>query len=400
MIQKKDNLVFSAPLEWLAAFALTLPTYIIFFIGKEPFMQGLAFMLYLIPLAIILMRNGIPRLSLKFWVTWLLFCSLWLIPSVINRMSDRLESDLVSIPIILYHVGIMTAVIIFFKAYFLETKLINQDRLMRSIFWVLTPMALLIFFKTVYLDFQFDKRPSPFGIHPNVNAEIIFTFLLVSLRLPGNFIKMIAIIIAVATSYLLESRGGLISCYIALIFTYGLPWIFSRINWKIFIFFLGLCSLASLLFFEEIRSIVERILMLDTKTTDVAGRYDMWKLGLSSIIDYPIQGIGYWVNPMGYSIPEYFPSWARLDHNAFVIHNAFLRIATENGVLLLMMVLIIIFLACFRLIKLGYLKDFAVIVSILFFLFFATRHLTLNLMNILLYYFLIRSLSIDKTHKK
>jgi len=78
-----------------------------------------------------------------------------------------------------------------------------------------------------------------------------------------------------------------------------------------------------------------------------------------------------------------------------VIHNAFIRIATENGLLLLMMALIIIFLACFRLIKLKNFKDLALVVSILFFLFFATRHLTLNLMNILLYYVLIRSLSID-----
>jgi O-antigen ligase len=135
--------------------------------------------------------------------------------------------------------------------------------------------------------------------------------------------------------------------------------------------------------------------MLDVRTKDIAGRGQVWRLAMNSIIDNPFQGIGFWVNPMGYSIPENFSIWHRLDSPELVIHNAFIRIATENGLLLLMMALIIIFLACFRLIKLKNFKDLALVVSILFFLFFATRHLTLNLMNILLYYVLIRSLSID-----
>ena len=395
MILKKDNPIFHAPLEWIVALALTVPTYIIFFIGKEPLMQGLAFMLYLIPITIVLVRNGMPRFSIKFWVTWLLFCALWVTPSVINSMSARLESDLVSLPILFYHVVIMTAIIIFFKAYCDKTKSINQDLLLSSIFWVLVPMVLLIFLKTIYLDFQSDRRPFPFGIHPNVNAEIIFTFLLVSLRISGNCTKLIAITIAVITCYLLESRGGLISCYIALIMTYVLPWILSRINWKVSILFLGPCLLVGFLFFNEIVSLVESFLMLDIRTKDIAGRGQVWQVAMNSIIEHPFQGIGFWVNPMGYSIPENFSIWHRLDSPELVIHNAFIRIATENGLLLLMMALIIIFLACFRLIKLKNFKDLALVVSILFFLFFATRHLTLNLMNILLYYVLIRSLSID-----
>jgi O-antigen ligase len=395
MILKNNNPFFHAPLEWSVAFALTVPTYITFFIGKEPFMQGLAFMLYLIPIAIVLVRKGIPRLSLKFWVMWLVFCALWVIPSVINSMSAQLESDLVSLPILFYHVAIMTAIVIFFKTYCDKTKSINQDLLLRSIFWVLIPMVLIIFCKTLYLDFMSDKRPFPFGIHPNVNAEIIFTLLLVSLRLPGNLIKMLAIAIAIATCYLLESRGGLISCYIALIITYALPWILPKINWKVSILFLGSCLLLSFLFFNQIVSFIESFFMLDVRTKDIAGRGQVWRLAMNSIIDNPFQGIGFWVNPMGYSIPENFSIWHRLDSPELVIHNAFIRIATENGLLLLMMALIIIFLACFRLIKLKNFKDLALVVSILFFLFFATRHLTLNLMNILLYYVLIRSLSID-----
>jgi O-antigen ligase len=396
MILKKDNPIFHAPLEWIVALALTVPTYIIFFIGKEPLMQGLAFMLYLIPITLVLVRNGIPRFSIKFWMTWLLFCVLWVTPSVINSMSARLESDLVSLPILFYHVAIMSAIVIFFKAYCKNVKPINQDLLLSSIFWVLVPMVLLIFLKTIYLDFQSDRRPFPFGIHPNVNAEIIFTFLLVSLRLPGNFIKMVAITLAVATCYLLESRGGLISCYIALIVTYSLPWIMSKIKWKVSILILGVCLLVSFLFFNEIVSLVKSFLMLDIRTKGIAGRGHMWQFAMNSIIDNPFQGIGFWVNPMGYSIPEYFSNGSRLGDPALEIHNAFIRIATENGVLLLMLLLIIFCIACFKLIKLKKFNDLALVVSILFFLFFATRHLTLNLMNILLYYVLIRSLSIDK----
>ena len=177
--------------------------------------------------------------------------------------------------------------------------------------------------------------------------------------------------------------------------TYILPWILPKINWKVSILFLGSCLLMGFLFFNQIVSLVESFLMLDGRTKDIAGRGQMWQLAMNSIIENPFRGIGFWVNPMGYSIPENFPIWSRLDSPGLVIHNAFIRIATENGLLLLMMALIIMFLACFRLIKLKNFKDLALVVSILFFLFFATRHLTLNLMNILLYYVLIRSLSID-----
>ena len=150
----------------------------------------------------------------------------------------------------------------------------------------------------------------------------------------------------------------------------------------------------SFLFFNEIVILVENFLMLDTRTNNIAGRGMVWQLAMNSIVENPFQGIGFWVNPMGYSIPENFPPLTRLDNPALVVHNAFIRIATENGILLLMMVLIIIFLACSRFIRLKKFQDLALVVSILFFLFFATRHLTLNLMNILLYYILIRSLSI------
>lgn len=393
---KKNNLILTAPLEWVAAFALTVPTYIIFFIGMEPYMQAIAYSLYIIPICLVFIRKRHFPLSTRFIILWTIFLVFWITPSILNRISPTLESDLVSLPVLFYHVVMLSAVVIFLNIYVQDKKSISKELLMRSIFWTLAPMVLLIFFKSIYLDFQEDARPSPFRVNANTNVEIIFTFMLVALRLTGNIIKFFAIVLAITTCYILESRGGLISCYIALLLTYGPPWLHTNFKHKYFLFFLFVILFISVFFHNEIYSLFNSTLMLDIRLSSLTDRLIVWELAIESIIQKPFSGTGFWVNPMGYSVPEGFPEWATIDNYQLVVHNAFLRIATENGILLFLMIISFVVISCYRLLKNNFFKDFALVISVLFFLFFCTRHLTLNLMNVLLYFTIIRALTLDR----
>ena len=107
---------------------------------------------------------------------------------------------------------------------------------------------------------------------------------------------------------------------------------------------------------------------------------------------------------MGYSIPENLGTWARLGSPGLEIHNAFIRIATENG---LALTIIIIGTGLGATIKLHQNKNalgLALVLAVTFYLCFATRHLTLNLMNVMLYATLLMAWmpthSLVRTHAK
>ena len=131
--------------------------------------------------------------------------------------------------------------------------------------------------------------------------------------------------------------------------------------------------------------------MLDMRTQDIAGRGQLWLLGLESIMARPWTGLGFWVNPMGLSIPAHFPFGGELGHPSLEIHNAFIRIATENGLVLLAMTLALMGFAAHRLHRDKNYPELAALMSVAFFLCFATRHLTLNLMNVLLYMVILKA---------
>jgi len=355
-------------------------------------MQGLAFSLYLIPILVIVGRREYIKPSTAFIVTWVLFLILWVTPSLLNRMSDRLESDLVSLPILAYHATVLTILLFTLTAYLQSESKDRFGTLIRSIFWVMVPMALLIIIKTVYLDTLSPSRPAPFGIHPNVAGEIILTFMLTAFWLRNRWLKTLVVILSITTAYLLESRGTLISCFIGVAVAFAYPWMRQNITRRgLLVSLIGLIGV-TLLFHEAILLYGAKLLMMDTRLGGIAGRSEMYQLAIEGIFDRPILGNGFWVNPMLYAIPEQITHGAYLNNPANTIHNAFLRIASENGLGLTIFILGIISMTTYRLLRDRAFTELAALCAIFFFLMFATRHLTLNLMNVLLYMILIRGL--------
>ena len=377
----------------LLAFALVIPTYITFFIGKEPLMRGLAFSLYLIPLGVAVVGKRMTLPSFKLSAFWAIFLCAWIVPSLINAYGSHLESDLVRLPVLFFHVTILTLLVVTLYHYLKPDPEKNFHQLVVTMFWALLPISLLIALKTLYLEgYNPTLRPSPFGIHPNVAAEVMLVFLLCATQVREATVKWLAYAVTIATCYLLQSRGGLIASYLALFILYGYPLVTQKnLQKKSALAIGGLLVMGLLFFYQDLYDLILKASMLDMRTQDISGRGQVWLLGLESIMARPWTGLGFWVNPMGLSYPAHFPAWLTLGHPAFEIHNAFIRIATENGLVLLAMTLGLMGFAAHRLHRDKNYPELATLMSVTFFLCFATRHLTLNLMNVLLYMVILKA---------
>ena len=388
-----DHLIKNIPAVTLLALALVIPTYITFFIGKEPLIQGLAFSIYALPLLVMLFRSRTLHTSGRLIFFWALFLAAWVIPSLINAAGSHLESELVRLPVLFFHVTILTLLVVTLYHYLKLDPEKNFHQLVVTMFWALLPISLLIALKTLYLEgYNPTLRPNPFGIHPNVAAEVMLVFLLCATQVRQATVKWLAYTVTIATCYLLQSRGGLIASYLALFILYGYPLVTQKnLQKKSAIAIGGLLVMGLLFFYQDLYDLILKASMLDMRTQDISGRGQVWLLGLESIMARPWTGLGFWVNPMGLSYPAHFPAWLTLGHPAFEIHNAFIRIATENGLVLLAMTLGLMGFAAHRLHRDKNYPELATLMSVTFFLCFATRHLTLNLMNVLLYMVILKA---------
>ena len=388
-----DHLIKNIPAVTLLALALVIPTYITFFIGKEPLIQGLAFSIYALPLLVMLFRSRTLHTSGRLIFFWALFLAAWVIPSLINAAGSHLESELVRLPVLFFHVTILTLLVVTLYHYLKPDPEKNFHQLVVTMFWALLPISLLIALKTLYLEgYNPTLRPSPFGIHPNVAAEVMLVFLLCATQVRQATVKWLAYAVTIATCYLLQSRGGLIASYLALFILYGYPLVTQKnLQKKSTLAIGGLLVMGLLFFYQDLYDLILKASMLDMRTQDIAGRGQVWLLGLESIMARPWTGLGFWVNPMGYSIPAHLPGSEMLGHPALEIHNAFIRIATENGLVLLAMTLGLMGFAAHRLHRDKNYPELATLMSVTFFLCFATRHLTLNLMNVLLYMVILKA---------
>ena len=101
---------------------LVIPCYIIFFIGKEPLMQGLAFSCYPIALGVVAIHYRSFKLPRNFILFWIFFLLAWCIPSLINFSSRRLESELVILEVLFANVIFLSSVLFAFSIWLMQGK--------------------------------------------------------------------------------------------------------------------------------------------------------------------------------------------------------------------------------------------------------------------------------------
>ena len=377
------------------ALLIALPAYVIFFIGKEPLMQGLAYACYPVALLLIFYQSKKINFSKKFMSFWLFFILAWCIPSLINSQSNQLESDLVRLDVLFVNVFYLTSILVTFMIWFKEDAIIRFNSLLSELWLILMPMATLITLKSLYLFFIHNQtRPWPFNVDYGVASELLLVFTICSLVIKNNILKIASIAMCAIGLYILDTR----SIYIPFYFLLFSILIFPHIkNFSLKGKLISLIIFLALIFFLQDFLLDNFFKVTDAKRnfeSGITGRLKVWLVAVESIQNNLWLGLGYWVDPAAYSLPASYPGSA-FHHPSFVIHNAFLRIIVENGLLLGLLVIGLSLYSVLKAIKKKLIFELFLILSILFTLCFSTRHLTLNLLNLILYLAILGTL-IDK----
>lgn len=404
-----------------SAFCFAIPVCIIFFFGTSQNVQGVAYSFYLLPF-IFIIRYGNISIPLKRFYVWSLFLFLWITPSIINFFKSTLESELLNLNILFFHVLVLSSIFIYFCSNnYLKLKTENI-KFFSIIFFSLLPLTFFLIFKIILFYFLEEQgRFNIYGVHANNIAEILFTVLILSSFIKNLILKYLTILLTLLGIALCQSSAIFISSFIFLFIYYFIPW-FLRCKYKVikislvilvslflitFLFFLINIFYEFSLYISQYDSNGNLIMtnlyndifntsnhnFIYVKLSSIYERFFMYKYSFNLILENPIVGVGFWVNPTDYSLPNYFFSHINLGDPVYTTHNAFLRIASENGLPLLFFILIIIFYTIYKNFQNNNFHDLAIIISIIFFLQFSTRHLSLNLLNIIFYITIFKCLT-------
>jgi len=370
---------------WLLALCLVFPAYIDFFISKLPVAQGLAYLTYLLPV-IILITNKKINLPIKFIIFWIIFLFLWIVPSAINLYLPGPRPDLIFMHALIAKLFFLTTIVVLSISFFQSFTNNDFNNLCYLIFLALLPMLLLIFFECIDLSlFCNFCRVYPFNNLPFFVSEIFFIFIIFSLILKSQPWKFLIILGSFIGLIMVEGRAAILASVIAILamkfFSFS-----KHTQIKILIFFIFIFFVSALLI--NITNL--KLLLEDTflyrhtgNLESFSGRLHMYKFAVQSIIQNPIIGIGFEVTPNYHHFTN---------HNTNTVHNIFLRLATENGLILVFIVVGILVKAFYKLIKLQMNYELAFFLSFLIYNSLSTRHLSLNLMNVFFYMIVVKAL--------
>tara|TARA_B110000503_G_scaffold135674_1_gene216651 strand:+ start:988 stop:1971 length:984 start_codon:yes stop_codon:yes gene_type:complete len=323
-------------------------------------------------------------------------------PSIYNATRPTLESDLVRLDILFVNAFYLSTIIFTIIQWQHHSIKNNLVVLLNKLWFFLIPLTALIISQYIYLSLS----NSSFTIFGNIRgnvAEIIFIFAICSIALKNNILRIVLSILIGAFLLELGSRSYIIPfgfLFVMLIIFPGLRLLklSSSAKWILLAFIIFI----TMIFWQSFMRIADHIFLLSDSyrgmSSSISGRVPVWNFAIESIKSNPWAGIGYWVNPMGYSVPDQFPAFS-LNNPAFVTHNAFIRIFTENGLILSSIILCTIGTAFYRMRINNQPFDILITIAILFSLSFTTRHLTLNLLNVILYFIIVNAMC-KKNHRQ
>ena len=369
----------------LLALCLVIPAYMDFFVSKAPLFQFIGYLTYLIPLGVLIIHQQID-LSKKFTIYWIIFSILLIMPSIINLSSGRLESDLINIKGLFSKWIFLSALMIFFDTWLKKYKDNQWRQLIYYLFLFMLPMMTIIFFKVFAEVYDCPKldtlhsscRANPYGVGTFITSELFLLFGLLCLALKNNALRIILIGLSLMALVFLQARTALAGLFIACSVYTFLTMLFKYKKRMMILFILVGLILSPYIF----NFLIDHTIFGRHFST-FSNRINMWQLGLETIQAYPWFGIGFDVTPNYYGFTYH--------HAGNTIHNMFIRIATENGLPLL---LLIVLTLIFSIIRLFQSKDYfaiTVLLSVIIFNCFSTRHISINLMNIIFYIIIMRS---------
>ena len=389
--------------HFLLGLALTFPVYILTFVGMKPVIQGFAYLPYALIFFYFWYRSKNLFFSKKFILFWVIFLAAWIIPSVINAYSGRLESDLVRLPVLFVHVAYMTMLLLSYGMYLSLNDNQSLKKLLLNISFMLSPLLIILFIKTLLLEYDHPElRHSPFGASPHFVGEILLVFVFGVLFTKTYWVKAFIFFITLLFLILLENRTGMIA-FLILLGGLSLRWYFinERVDRKKFAIVLIGVILLLIPFYQMIYNFVDQHIFYITSQSRGLGsgftwRSIAWERAYESILAKPFLGVGFWVKPYGYELAYKTYYWLSYNNPNFEIHSAWIRIFAENGLVLFSIIMSLLLIVIIKCIVRRDLIILLIILSIMFYLSFVTRHLTLNLMNATLYMLILRTLFQDR----
>lgn len=244
---------------------------------------------------------------------------------------------------------------------------LNPVRIMVSLGLTLTP---LVFYATgVSLVDSEVERAAPLAIHPNWWGELLFCYSACALVTPNKIIKLTMLGVALLLFYLVQSRGA----FVASMVTAGIYLSSSArvTRWNIRRGILGcialvLAVIALIWWIGLTRTadfLSDEVLFLNHEYRGIdsgfVGRLDGWWLAWQAFLANPIFGQG-------------------LDTMTDV-HNGFLRLMAEGGIVMLVSVLWLSWAGIIAALRTGNHIGFAVIIGYFVMVLFAPRFLNMNL---------------------
>ena len=385
-MNKKSLINIPNTIESLMALILVIPAYMIILLGTDQVTQGAAYALYgLMPVALLL-RGHHKMVPTKFLISyWIIFLLAWLLPNIYNISTGSLESYLISIPVLTFHVVVLTLVVISLSAWQSKIKPNESHQFFKTELLLLTPLLMLMSFKiltTWYADPS--KRVLVFG-YAHLNAEILLIGLFLTYFCSNRAVKLAVSLVLIACMIVIHTRSGLIAALLYVFFVnYHRSWL--KFNLKRLVLW-GAASSFIVIAWQPIFAVLDSFLFLtdpgrEPIESGFTARISIWQVAWQEILNHPWIGIGFFTRPN---------PWFRPEHVGLYVHNAFLRLWVENGTVLFVMAVSTLLASGWQMIQKQMRWELAVFTAILFYYFFYPRHLTLNPMSILLYLLVVRA---------
>ena len=392
----KDNLITIPNNEasWIAI-SLAIPSYLIVLIGTAPILQGVFYLIYLIGIFFIWQRRQHENYSTIFITTSLIFLTAWIAPNVVTKFSGRLESEMLSVPTLIFHVVVLSLVVWWSRSWSISQKnyFNSWQQCGRTLLLLVTPLVVLILVETIRLKLEFpNNRPDPFN-YRHLNGEVWLMFCLAGLAMSSKWLKLAVLLVTILGLSLIENRGGLLSVGI-IIGLMLLVKILNKLNAKQILSVMGVTVLLSVLLHEQVYTILDYFFLLEHPSrglgTGVTTRLPVWMDTWQEIQRVPWTGVGFWVSPYPYG-----------DHlqPGRAVHNIFLRLWVENGTGLLVVVMTILIATAIQIERKKLHWHRMAFWSIIAYYVFIPRHLTLNPLSIMLYWTIIQALCLPVIKK-
>ena len=222
-------------------------------------------------------------------------------------------------------------------------------------------------------------RIHPYGNLPFFVSELLLLGIALSFYIDKFWPKLCLIMLCTISLIILQGRAAIIASFFGLFVLLYFPYLKKNLYKFTSWFLLALLLFISLVIFNFL---INNTSLGSRDFSTLSGRLFMYELSINSIKDNPFFGIGFQVTPNYYNF---------INHNHNVIHNFFLRIATENGLIVLFFVLSFILVSFLKMIKNNDFVELSFLISFIIYNSLSTRHLSLNLFNILFYIILTRS---------